>query len=66
VLKLFMVPIDGGTPRVYGAIPSFSGFTGSEALSPDGKRLGLLSGNQRNTTIYELDLTPILQSIRKQ
>jgi dipeptidyl aminopeptidase/acylaminoacyl peptidase len=42
--RLFKIPIDGGEPEFVGSLPEFSG---EWALSPDGRRLAIGSGDNR-------------------
>jgi hypothetical protein len=66
-LKLFLVPLDGGTAREFGGTSSrFAGTLGSEALSPDGRRLVFLSAGAPASTIYELDLSSLLRTAGKR
>ena len=63
VSKIFLVPLNGGTPRV---LTQFSGRLSARfVVSPDGKSLVYSLEGAPTSKIYELDMTPILQSIGK-
>ena len=62
ISKLFLVPLNGDAPRV---LSQFSRLNGTAYVSPDGRSLVFTSEGTPTSTIYELDVTPILQSIGK-
>ena len=62
ISKLFLVPLNGDAPRV---LSQFSPLNGAAYVSPDGRSLVFTSEGTPTSTIYELDVTPILQSIGK-
>jgi Tol biopolymer transport system component len=63
VSKIFLVPLAGGAPRVLA--PYTGQMIGRFDLSPDGKSLAYTLQGAPTSTIFELDVSPILQSIRK-
>ena len=62
--KIFLVPLNGETPRVLTQVQGR--LTGMFDISPDGKTLVYTVEGTPTSTIYELDVTPILQSIGKR
>jgi hypothetical protein len=65
VSRVFLVPLDGTAPRLLGTVPALP-YDGRLELSPGGRLLVFTTEDAPSTTLYELDLTPILQSIRRQ
>ena len=62
--KVFLVPLAGGVPRVLATLPGRP-YDGRLDLSPDGKSLVFTTEGAPTSTIYELDLTPIIPAVRK-
>ena len=62
--KIFLVPLDGSTPRLLGEIPGGAG--GPLAASPDGRFVAYTSEGTYTSKIYEIDFGPALQAIMKK
>jgi Tol biopolymer transport system component len=63
-LRIFSIPLGGGAVRTIGRVPgSIFQFGGNNALSPDGRTLALITAGVSTTHLFDLDLTPILQSL---
>ena len=65
VSRIFLVPIDGTAPRALVALPTTSSRVSFD-FSPDGRSLVYTLDGAPTSTIYELDLRPILQSVVKR
>jgi hypothetical protein len=59
--KLFSVPLDGSAPREI-AVLSAEDPVANMVLAPDGRTSAFTVTAPRTTTIYELDLRPLLQT----
>jgi Tol biopolymer transport system component len=62
--KIFLVPLDGSTPRLLGEIPGGTG--GPLAASPDGRFVAYTSEGRYTSKIHEVDFGPALQAIGKR
>lgn len=62
VSKIFLVPLDGTPPRLLAAVPAMP-YEGRLELSPDGRTLVFTTEGPPTSTLYELDLSPILPSV---
>jgi Tol biopolymer transport system component len=61
--KIFLVPLNGDAPRVLSQSPRL---ISTIYISPDGKSLVFTSEGAPTSTIYELDMTALLQSVVKR
>jgi hypothetical protein len=61
--KIFLVPLNGDAPRVLSQSPRL---ISTIYISPDGKSLVFTSEGAPTSTIYELDMTALLQSVAKR
>ena len=66
VSKIYSVPLDGSAPKALATLPTTSTVAGRLDLSPDGSAVVITSVGPWTSKIYEIDVTPILQSMRKQ
>lgn len=62
--EIFLVPLDGTPPRVLATLPG-TVYKSRLALSPDGSSLVYTLQGSPISTIYDLDVSPILRSIGK-
>jgi Tol biopolymer transport system component len=62
--SIFLVPINGDPPREVVRLSGDLGY-GRLGISPDGKSLVFASLGERVSTIFELELRPLLEAIRK-
>lgn len=62
--KIFLVPLDGTTPSVLATLHSRR-YRTIQQLSPDGRTLLFASQGVPTSTIYEVDLSPILGTARR-
>lgn len=62
--KIFLVPLNGDIPRALATFPG-TPYNGRLDLSPDGSTLAFTSVGPPISTIYELDMSPILQALGK-
>lgn len=73
---VYSIPLDGSAPHVIGRVPkpeigvrtsptTFSATSGFSGLSPDGKYFAFFSPGEPTLHVYDVDLTPILQLIKK-
>ena len=62
--KIFLVPLDGSTPRLLCEIPGGTG--GPLAASPDGRFVAYTSEGRYTSKIHEVDFGPALQAIGKR
>lgn len=65
VSRIYVVPLDGAAPRAVAAI-SGAFQSGVLDLSPDGRTVVFTTDGAITSTIFEIDLTSVLQAVRKQ
>jgi Tol biopolymer transport system component len=65
VSKIYSVPLDGSAPKALATLPATSTIAGRLDLSPDGSAVVFTSTGPWTSKIYEIDVTPILRSIKQ-
>jgi Tol biopolymer transport system component len=63
VFKIFLVPLNGDTPRTLATIPGTP--RGRLDLSPDGGTLAFTTVGPPTSTIFQLDFGPMLAAVRR-
>ncbi len=65
--SVYLVPLDGTAPRVIGHLPPATGSSGIyiRSWSADGKFFAYFAAGTSTTHVYDVDLTPILNLIKK-
>ncbi len=65
-VKFFLLPLNGGPPRVYPGIPGpLTTDWFYHSLSPDGKALAFTTEGAPVSKLYELDLSAVLQAVAR-
>jgi Tol biopolymer transport system component len=62
--KVFLLPTDGGPPKLLGKWPGGDG--GRLAITPDGRLLAFTHTGAYTSKLHEIDFSPVLQAINRR